>query len=139
MSNGTRGPGAGESHMVWRTPVVCYVLLAFLLGGVTLAGGSRRLVLGQSIPIEPARAACVQQRIDPNTAPWPELARLPMIGETLARRIVAYRREQAAAGAEGLAFTCLEDLDPVRGIGPKRLERLAPLLMFPPEEGRTGR
>jgi len=80
----------------------------------------------------------VQQQIDPNVADWAELAQLPGLGETKAKRIVAYRQEQAALRNGGrdtpvVVFRGLEDLDAVRGIGPKTLVRLADFLRFPVE------
>ncbi len=64
------------------------------------------------------------ERIDPNTASEEELDRLPGVGASLARRIVAAREE-------GGPFRSLEDLARVRGIGPSTLERLAPHLELP--------
>jgi len=78
----------------------------------------------------------VDQRIDPNVATWAELARLPRIGEAIAKRIIAYRTEQAALrGGDKdhpvVVFRRLEDLDAIRGIGAKTLARIAPYLKFP--------
>ena len=56
-------------------------------------------------------------RIDVNTAGVAELERLPGVGRTLARRIVAARR---AGGRFGRAA----DLARVRGIGPRTVEAL---------------
>ena len=59
--------------------------------------------------------------IDLNRAAWPELAQLPEVGETLARRIVASR------AAEG-PFSSPEVLPRVSGIGPIKLARIRPYL-----------
>ena len=70
-------------------------------------------------------------RINPNTAPWWELAVLPGVGESLARRIVDHRdRIRAAAGSNMSAFKRPEDLRTVRGVGPATLERIKPFLLF---------
>ncbi|MCC9604543.1 helix-hairpin-helix domain-containing protein [Blastopirellula sp. JC732] len=69
--------------------------------------------------VEPLPAAFV---VDINQADWPELTQLPGIGETLARRIVESR------AAEG-PFLDHNDLQRVRGIGPRTLERLKPHLL----------
>ena len=58
-----------------------------------------------------------------NAASAGELETLPHIGPALAARIVAYREENGA-------FTSLEDLDNVSGIGPSILTELAPYLSF---------
>lgn len=54
-----------------------------------------------------------------NAAAWPELAQLPGIGETLARRIVEHRE---TAGP----FATVMDLEQVRGIGPAKLRAMLP-------------
>jgi beta-lactamase superfamily II metal-dependent hydrolase len=56
-------------------------------------------------------------RVDLNTATQGELEALPGIGPTLARRIM-----------EARPFRSVEDLDRVKGIGPKRLAELRPLV-----------
>lgn len=56
-------------------------------------------------------------QVDPNTADWVELSQLPEIGESLAKRIVADRDELGP-------FQSVDDLDRVRGIGPKTLDKM---------------
>lgn len=80
----------------------------------------------------PSLPVPLQHTIDPNVAPWWELAALPEIGEGMAREIVAFREAACADGAKQ-AFESASDLDQVRGIGPKTLIRLAPHFRF---EGR---
>jgi DNA uptake protein ComE-like DNA-binding protein len=75
--------------------------------------------------------------IDPNTAPWWELAVLPRIGETTANSIVRYRESMDRSApdvAAGRAFIFVGDLQAVRGIGPKTVERIAPYLSLPRAE-----
>jgi competence protein ComEA len=68
-------------------------------------------------------AGRVNDRIDPNSAEWYELAQLPGVGETIARRIVAERESRRAAGKPG--FGSAGDLDCVPGIGPAMLHRIS--------------
>lgn len=68
------------------------------------------------------------ERVDPNTAPPEQLARLPRIGPALAERIVAHR--EANGGFRGL-----EDLRAVSGIGPALLEAIAPHVALSPARG----
>jgi competence ComEA-like helix-hairpin-helix protein len=65
----------------------------------------------------PARRICI------NTASAAELELLPQIGPALATRIIEHR---AAHGP----FRTPADLDKVRGIGEKTLEKLVPLVSF---------
>jgi competence protein ComEA len=81
-------------------------------------GGPR----GELIEIDRASPLEARYLVDINSADWPELAELPDVGETLARRIVDSR---AAAGA----FKDHDDLRRVRGIGPLTLEKLRPYLL----------
>lgn len=60
-----------------------------------------------------------QARVNLNAASADELETLPGIGEVLARRIVAYRAEIGG-------FRRIEQLDDVRGIGPKTLDKIKP-------------
>lgn len=61
-------------------------------------------------------------KININTASVPELAMLPDVGATLATRIVTWRDEHGP-------FQSSKDLRKVRGIGPKTLENIRPLLL----------
>jgi competence protein ComEA len=59
--------------------------------------------------------------LDINTASAADLAQLPRIGPRMAERIVAYRQERGA-------FTAVDDLRNVKGIGEKTFEKLRPLV-----------
>ena len=70
----------------------------------------------------------VRQGVDINTANWPQLAQLPGIGESIARRIVEYRETRGTGRADGRAFTRPGDLQRVSGIGQKIVMRIAPFV-----------
>ena len=57
--------------------------------------------------------------ININTASKEELTRLPGIGEAMAERILAYRDENGS-------FSTIGELVNVKGIGKKKLDRIAP-------------
>ena len=109
--------------------------IALLLAPVAVAGAwwCRAGLDVSDPPSRGPRSALVQSGIDPNAAPWWELAALPAIGEVTAKQIVAFReaaRVTASAPAAGPVFTCPADLDRVPGIGPQTVRRIAPYLAF---------
>jgi competence ComEA-like helix-hairpin-helix protein len=69
-------------------------------------------------------------RVDPNVASAEVLAALPGVSERVAAAIVAYREETHKGKPERRVFNSLSDLDAVKGVGPKTLERMAPFLRF---------
>jgi competence protein ComEA len=68
-----------------------------------------------------AEARMPGSRTNLNTAGVAELDALPKVGPVLAQRIVDWRKEHGA-------FTSVEELDAVDGVGPKMLEALLPLV-----------
>jgi competence protein ComEA len=62
-------------------------------------------------------------QVDVNRADAAELAQLPVIGPTLAARIVEHRREHGP-------FRTLDDLNQVSGIGPKTLDAIRAHVVF---------
>ena len=60
-------------------------------------------------------------RVNINSADWLELVQLPQVGPVTAKRIVADRIKKGP-------FTTIEDLQRVRGIGPKTVIRLRELV-----------
>lgn len=119
---------SGNDNNAWQpllrradqAAVAALVGLALVGMGVHwfVQGGHR----GEVIEIDRAEPLTARFLVDINAAKWPELAELPEVGETLARRIVESR---AAAGP----FGDHEDLLRVNGIGPRTLERLKPYLL----------
>jgi competence protein ComEA len=65
----------------------------------------------------PAHAAAAVYQVDINRASWEEFTVLPGVGETMARRLVADRARRGP-------FTALDDLQRVRGIGKRTVQRL---------------
>jgi len=77
---------------------------------------------GRLIEIEQSEPLDYRFQLDVNAADWPELAQLPGIGPTLAGRIVESRETEGP-------FLDHEDLQRVRGIGPKTLQKIRPFLL----------
>jgi hypothetical protein len=83
----------------------------------------------------------VDGQIDPNTAEWQELSLLPGLSKTVSEQIVAYRQARQSEWRrrhldQSLdqtppVFVKPEDLLPVKGIGPRTLEKIRPYLRLP--------
>jgi hypothetical protein len=117
-----------------ETPRAAHVLGYLLLAFVLVWGLISRppFVVRAAAPIDPDLLRQVEVRIDPNTAGWAQLARLPDIGEVLAKRIVQYREQRRATSAgDAVVFRTPEDLDAVHGIGPKTVAAMRDYLRFP--------
>lgn len=76
--------------------------------------------------------ADIQFPLDLNTATAEELTALPGIGEVLAGRIVAYREANGA-------FTSVEELLQVDGIGEKRFEAIRDYITLEESDENSGR
>ncbi|MCS7033030.1 MAG: helix-hairpin-helix domain-containing protein [Phycisphaerae bacterium] len=87
-------------------------------------------------PVRPSRDMELADRIDPNTASEATLAALPGLGLKRAGAIVAFRRQHALGATTAPAFSRLEDLLKVEGMGYATMMHLAPYLMFPPATTR---
>ena len=102
--------------------VLCSALLVLSLWHwASLSGWGMRPV---EVDRHPSRQ--YEFRIEINSATWVEWIQLPNIGETLARRIIADREERGP-------FESVEDLQRVKGIGPKTIENLRPYLRVDPQ------
>jgi competence protein ComEA len=116
--------GGNEGRTVLRrmdqAAVAALVTLALVGMGVywVVQGGPR----GELIQIDRADPLTARFQVDINKAEWPELAELPDVGETMARRIVESRTVQGP-------FRDHDELRRVRGIGPRTLEKLKPYLL----------
>ena len=85
---------------------------------------SSLLELGQSYEIG------LDEKINPNDAPLASLVRLPGIGIGKASAIVAYRRDFSERNDNKAAFENCDDLQKVKGIGPKTIENISEWLIF---------
>ncbi len=105
-------------------------LAVTLIAATCVAGASSFLSARRLPPVVPSRATLTGKemprplglRIDINRAPRRELSLLPGVGPVLAARIVADRES-------GGNFASLDDLARVPGIGPKTIDRIAPMVI----------
>ena len=100
--------------------------LLFAIGAMTLWWLSQGGWQGRLVEFENLNARTARFEVDINQADWPELSQLPGVGESLARRIVESRQLDGP-------YADHEELRRVRGIGPRTLERIRPLLRPMPE------
>jgi DNA uptake protein ComE-like DNA-binding protein len=99
-----------------------------LAAGVSLLG---LIVLAINVYVSSQKPPLEVQpeRINPNTASMASLVRLPGIGKGRALDLIAWRNRQPQP-----AFRSIQDLEAIRGIGPKTVENLAPWLTFEEEQ-----
>lgn len=97
---------------------MCRIVMVLLL--FCLATSS---ALCHELSPAPSGAAAAPAPLDLNAATLEQLDTLPGIGPALAARIVAYRDEHGP-------FRQIEQLNEVKGIGARTLEKLRPLLVL---------
>jgi competence protein ComEA len=100
-----------------------FLSLSFLVGVLVLA--SRSMSGGEPVQAigvaESVGRSTAGGQLNINRAGIGELVTLPGIGEKYARRIVSLRQAQGG-------FKVVEDLLAVEGIGPRRLEKIRPMI-----------
>jgi competence ComEA-like helix-hairpin-helix protein len=80
--------------------------------------------------IRQSREVELDEGINPNDAPIASLVRLPGIGIGRAEAIVAYREDLNEEDSNSRAFRSCDDLQKVRGIGPKTAQNISEWLKF---------
>ena len=122
-----------NSSRVWIRPGDRGTLLVLALSCLVmivsywLYRGGHRSKLIELDRVPPMQA---KFQVDVNRADWPEIIQLEGLGETLARRILAYRNKNGP-------FRDLDDLVRVRGIGSRTLERIRPYLQPIPKDANV--
>ena len=95
------------------------VFICFLLGIFITFGYYFRTGKSEGMVLE--------GRINPNSAGIGSLVNLSGIGPARARAIIEYRRQN---GSENDVFKCSEDIEKVKGIGPKTSRAMSQWLCF---------
>ena len=111
----------GEHNIESLAFVVCVVLSIVLS---VVFGGSFFCIADED------KGVVLESRVNPNEASVSSLIRLPGIGRSRAESIVSYRDDFGATTGESGAFTSCEDLEKVKGIGPKTAEGMCEWLKF---------
>lgn len=110
---------------------VLIVFLALLAGYLGVRLFLNPEYVSNPQPTTSPRTAELEDRLDPNTVDWPALAALPLIGETRAKQIIAYREQFVRDHPGQLAFNQAPDMMHIRGIGTATLAQIEPYLLFP--------
>lgn len=100
------------------------VFLAFCFSLVFFQGPGRDKSVFGSCDIK------LDGRVNPNNAPLESLVRLPDLGIGRAGAIAAYRDDFNKKNAGTPAFRNCDDLQKVKGIGPKTIQNISKLLKF---------
>ncbi len=122
--------GATTHRAASATPVTAVAAIMLVTFCAALAHRQTRVPL--PAPSDTMRhSSSLATRINPNTASVDELMTLAGVGRATAKRIVAHRTQHArSATPDAPVFKRPEDLEAVRGIGPKTVDRLRPYLSF---------
>jgi len=94
------------------------------------------VILGSCLAVSnllgPARECNIKldEMINPNDAPLGSLLRLPGVGIAKAGAIVAYREDFCQKDSTKPAFQTIDDLQKVKGIGPKTVRNMSQWLKF---------
>jgi competence protein ComEA len=123
IQKGSAPPAAVKSHF-WLTRLDQFVLalLLTILSILSIVYWIRLTNWGTApIEIDRLEARKYEFRFDVNSATWVEFGQLEGIGDSLAHRIVEDRERNGP-------FSSVDDLQRVKGIGPKTIERIRPFL-----------
>ena len=118
--------------------ITLWVALAILTASCVYRYWQHRRFVGRDLllktgdsSLESTDAESLADTINPNTADWASMTRLPGIGPTRARAIVAFREQYLQDHPdETRAFTRAEDLMRIKGIGEKISAQIEPFLIF---------
>jgi DNA uptake protein ComE-like DNA-binding protein len=99
-------------------------LLAVCVGVVCAAA------FALAVPAPETKSVLPESVININTEPASSIERLPRVGAKLAGEIVKYRDARRRTTGEKEVFKNMADLDNVKGIGIKTLDRLRPYIKF---------
>ncbi len=106
------------------------VLLLFCLIFLSVELYHRSAPWGSDVRLTASRPRLAENSIDPNTADWASLVRLPGVGPARATKLLNFRVAAQKAHPGRKAFRSLNDLRAIPTFGPKTVRHLAPWLRF---------
>ena len=114
-----------------RRDIVLWTLLIVLAGSLFYCAIENRYKVSSGFEIDDKEVNSLADKINPNTASWASLARLPGIGPGRAKSIIKYRNVWKKTGAGNkIAFSESNDLCRIKGIGQKTVEQIKDYLTF---------
>ena len=115
----------------WSNPqqIFLYFLLCLLLIYMTASLQRFSVNVNQASANSPPTLA--ELKIDPNTADFGSLIRIPDLGPGRAKRLLAYRNAHQMQSAGQPVFTSPQDLQNIPDFGPKIAATLTPYMTFP--------
>ena len=120
---------AGQSRVQFFAFVIA-VFIAVVFSGSFITRCLRSEQSPRLLAQSSAGAVELESRINPNNASTASLVRLPQIGPSRAAAIIADRVSISRDDSSRAAFRGCDDLQKVKGIGPKTVENLRKWLKF---------
>jgi competence ComEA-like helix-hairpin-helix protein len=120
---------AGQSRVQFFAFVIA-VFIAVVFSGCFTTRCLRSEQPPRLLAQSSAGAVELESRINPNNASTASLVRLPQIGPSRAAAIIAYRESISRDDSSRAAFRGCDDLQKVKGIGPKTVKNLRKWLKF---------
>lgn len=118
-------------HAQLRRYNILWILLIILFMSCMYQLIQNRYYVARPIEINNELVEQLNDKINPNKASWASLVRLPGIGPTKARAIVEYRESKINHDKiNDKPFNSINDLENVKGIGPKTVEGIREYLIF---------
>jgi competence ComEA-like helix-hairpin-helix protein len=120
-----------DSSLFWTISQRRALIALLLIAVATMAAFAwLRPVRLVELPALGPRSSELADKLNPNTATAAELTNVPELGRVRAQAIVTYRQTMLTAHPDQPAFSTVEDLRNVKGIGPATLEKLRPFMDF---------
>ncbi len=114
-----------------RRDIVLWVLLIVLAGSLFYCAIENRYKVNSGLEINDKEVNALADKVNPNTASWASLARLPGIGPGKAKAIIKYRNVwKKNEPTDKIAFGASNDLCRIKGIGQKTVEQIKDYLVF---------
>jgi len=109
-------------------------VILWLLATILVSSCAYRIIrhcyyVAQPLTLNNDLAETLKCKINPNTATWASLARLPGIGPTKAKSIIKYRKETKKTD-DNIVFKNINDLQNIKGIGPITIQNIKEYITF---------